>query len=147
MTAQRVYDWERNYVEPRDIGFLSREDTRTLVAASSSLLGIPQPTVRFVKASSAPCRANPSDWSVTISDWGRTRTTVLHEVAHLGSLRAVLAGEDAHGPTFVATAILLYARFLRLDAAARAGGARRVGVQVGVPPMPPSERRFMDVDF
>jgi len=147
MTAQRVYDWERNYVEPHDVGFLSREDTRTLVTAGASFLGIPMPTVRFVKASTAPCRANPADWSITICDWGRGRTTILHELAHLGSVRAVMAGEDAHGPTFVATAIHLYARFIGLDAAALTAAALRVGIEVGVPPRPPSERRFMDVDF
>jgi len=147
MTAQRVYDWERNFVEPRDIGFLSRDDTRALVGSASSFLGIREPSVRFVKASSAPCKANFREWSIVISDWGRSRVTVLHEVAHLGSVQALMRGEDGHGPTFVATAISLYARFLGLDPNALAAQARSVGIAVGNAPPPPGARRFMDVDF
>jgi len=147
MTAQRVYDWERNFVEPRDIGFLSRDDTKGLVSAASSFLGIREPAVRFVKASSAPCKANYREWSIVISDWGRSRVTVLHEMAHLGSVQAVLRGEDGHGPTFVATAIALYERFLAMDPTVLAAQARAVGIQVGAMRAPPGARRFMDVEF
>lgn len=147
MTAQRVYDWERNFVEPKDIGLLSRDDAKGLVSAASSFLGIREPTVRFVKASSAPCKANFREWSIVISDWGRSRVTVLHELAHLGSVQAVSQGEDGHGPTFVATAIALYARFLGMDAAILSAQARSVGIQVGKAPAPQGEGRFMDIDF
>lgn len=131
MRAGVVYDWERNYVEPRDIGMLSRDDVRALVRNSSGFLGICPPEVRFVKASSSPCKALFSTWEIRLSDWGRNRVTVLHEVAHFGSLPAVLRGEDGHGPSFVATAIRLYSRFIGLDADMLRTSALRVGIAVG----------------
>lgn len=151
LTAERVYGWERDSVERSDGTLLSREDCRDLAAAASALLGIAEPGLRFVKSGHSPCWAQPSSWTVSISDWGRTRVTLLHEVAHLGSVSALLRGEDPHGPAFVRCAMDLYEAFVgmpmdRLEATAAAHGiafaprgARRAAR--GRPD------RFMDVDF
>jgi len=147
MPATRVYDWERNDVEPCDIGFLSREEVLKLVNAACECLGIPAPKVRFINASRAPCKAIPRTWTLEISDWGRNRVTILHEVAHLATIRAILRGEDAHGPTFVATAICLYAAFLNLDPTDLKLKAMRFGIRVGQPVLPQRVRNFSDFEF
>lgn len=147
MSATRVYNWERNDVEPFDIGFLSREEVAKLVSEASGILGIPVPQIKFVKSDKIPCKAIPRTWTLQISDWGRQRTTILHEVAHLATLGAIMRGEDGHGPTFVATAICLYARFLKLDPADLVTKAVRFGIQVGKPVLPRKVSNFSDIEF
>lgn len=115
MRTQLLYDWERNYVEPKAQSFLSREDCRELVRRAAWASGIPAPAVRFAKSSSMPCRAVPHRWEIVIADWGRNPVTLLHEAAHLATLEAVAAGEDPHGPSFLAKAIAFYSAFLGID--------------------------------
>jgi len=146
--AQRVYDWERCYVEPYDVSFLSRDDIRSLVTIAAGILSIAVPGVRFVKSAATPCRADPARWQIEIADWGRNRVTILHEMAHLATIRRVAAGEDPHGPSFVAMAIRLYARFLDLDEAHLKSLAIRSGIKVGeVSSGRTSAGRFMEEDF
>jgi hypothetical protein len=147
MQAQRVYDWERNDVEPHDVGLLSRDDVMKLVGLASSILGIKPPSVRLVKASKAPCKAIPRSWSIEISDWGRNRVTILHEIAHLATIGAVMRGEDGHGPTFVATAMCLYASILGIDFEHLMSSALRFGIRVGQPVAPRVVRNFSDIEF
>lgn len=151
MRAQLLYDWERNYVEPGAVGFLSREACLALVSKAAVASGIPAPAVRFAKSASMSCRAVPSKWQVVIADWGRTPVTVLHEVAHLATIRNVMAGEDPHGPAFLAQAIDYYSRFLGIDGEALRKSAAAVGLEVGRQPSPqakPSARPgFADVEF
>lgn len=111
---ERVYAWERAFVEtkvPDEV--MSRDETLLLVARAAGLLLIPSPKVRFL-ALNVSCRADMRRNSLEIADWGRTRPTLLHEMAHLGTVPDVLAGDSPHGRAFVATAMGLYARFLRL---------------------------------
>lgn len=147
MRVQRVYNWERNDVEPYDVGVLSREDVSRLVVMASSALGIKPPNVRFVKSDNIPCKAIPRTWSIEISMWGRNRTTILHEIAHLATVEAVMKGEDGHGPTFVATAIYLYAVFLKLDPRALIASAMQFGIPVGRPVAPKVRRNFSEIEF
>lgn len=128
MNAQRLYDWERNSVEPFAKAFLSREECEALVSRAAGAAGIKLPRVRFAKSASMPCRAVPTRWEVVIADWGRTPVTVLHEVAHLATLPAVIAGEDPHGPAFLAQAIAFYACFLGMDE----GRLRQTAISVGL---------------
>ena len=145
--AQRVYEWERDVVEPKSLNFLSREECLELAGRAALFLGIPAPSLRISKAASMPCRAIPSKWQIVIAGWGRTPVTLLHEVAHLGSLKAVAKGENPHGPAFVATAIALYARFLGLDAAKLSDSARQYGVGVGTQAFGPVDRTARVPDF
>jgi hypothetical protein len=146
MRAQLVYDWEANHVEPGDRTFLSREAARALVVEACRFLGIKVPEIQFINGSMAPCSASITRWKLRITEWGRTRVTLLHEVAHLGSAEAVRAGEDGHGPTFLAVAISLYSRFLGLDEQTLITSARRVGLSVGDAPSA-KRRSFLDIDF
>jgi len=155
MRAQLLYDWERNFVEPSAQSFMSREDCLSLVFRSSAAAGIPAPRVRFAKSTRAPCRAVPSRWEVVIADWGRNPVTVLHEVAHLATLPAIAAGEDPHGPSFLAQAIAFYADFLGMDEAKLRKTAAAIGLAVAPRPggrnaeKPPSASRggFSDIEF
>lgn len=111
-----VYAWERDFVEKR-VGpeIMSREECRDLVAAAAAHLGLrTAPTVSFPVIQMA-CKAIPSKNAIEIADWGRSKVTVLHEMAHFGSWRAVIRGEEPHGDTFVGCAIGLYAKFCGLD--------------------------------
>jgi hypothetical protein len=149
--AQRVYDWERTFVEPGDPSLLSREDCAALSAAACRVLGIPVPRLRFTKQSSAPCWANPREWTVSISDWGRTRVTLLHELAHLGAVARGAVREDPHGPTFLRCAIDLYVAFLRMDVRSLEAGAGRFGLSpaagAAVPVGRPASTGFFDGEF
>lgn len=111
-----VYAWERDFVEPR-VGpeIMSREECLDLVAAAAAHLGLPStPTVTFPVIQMA-CKAIPSRNAIEIADWGRSRITVLHEMAHFGSWRKVVQGEAPHGESFLGCAIGLYAKFCGLD--------------------------------
>lgn len=77
-----------------------------------------------------PCRAIPAKWEIVITDWGRHPVTVLHEVAHLASWEAVVAGEAAHGPSFLGQAMDFYEAFLGLDR----GHLLRTAAEAGLPP-------------
>lgn len=151
----RLYEWEREAIEahlPPEV--MSREEVRDLIAAASSVLGMPEPEVAF-KTLPVPCRAIPAHWRIEISEWGRTRVTVLHEIAHLATLPAMRRGEEPHGGAFLGMAIALYARFIGLDGAALVRSARAEGLIVvpvrlaGRPPEPSADegRFFEDLDF
>lgn len=110
-----VYAWERDFVE-KLVGpeMMSREECEDLVAAAAVHLRLPSvPSVSFPVIKEA-CRAYPSRNLIEIAEWGRGRVTVLHEMAHFGSWRNVIQGEEPHGESFVGCAIDLYARFLRI---------------------------------
>lgn len=148
--AQLLYDWERNVVEPRAQAFLSREDCLSLVHRAATVGRIRLPAVRFAKSASMPCRAVPSRWEVVIADWGRNPVTVLHEVAHLATLPAIAAGEDPHGPSFLAQAIAFYAAFLGMDETWLRKTAASVGLAVARnATKPPAAARsgFDEVEF
>lgn len=148
MSADRIYAWEANEVEPCDNGVLSRDDAMDLVNSAARTLGIPMPTVRIKKGSfAAPCKAVPAKWTIELSDWGRNKTTVLHEMAHLATVDAVLRGEDGHGPTFIGTAICLYAVYLKLDPARLITSAMGFGIEVGFPASLRRPRNFSDIEF
>lgn len=115
--AQRVYDWERNFVEPKAMDYLSREDCLSLVRRGAQLAGMDVPNVRFAKSAAMPCRAVPDRWEIVIADWGRTPVTVLHELAHLAAVRGMAPGEDVHGPVFMGWACAYYSLLLGIDRA------------------------------
>lgn len=129
--AQLEYDWEANYVEPciRPVR-LSREECEFYVRRAVEISGVAPPTLSFPK-SRQRCTFYPSRWHVEISSWGRTPITVLHEMAHLASLPAVIAGENAHGPAFVRQAIEFYHVIAGIDQAYLFETARRVGLEIG----------------
>jgi hypothetical protein len=116
--ADRVYAWEENFVDPRQpdrFKLLSSEQCRELIFTACSRSGTTVPALRFVRQSLVPCKANFRDWTITISEWGRNGLTVLHEVAHLATVKAIQAGEDGHGPAFVRQAMDLYNEFMGID--------------------------------
>jgi hypothetical protein len=109
---ETLYEWERAYVDARwPPETMSAEEVRALVVRVSAVLRIPEPTISF-KSIDISCKARPLANRLDIADWGRTRPTILHEMAHLGSWRAVLRGDTPHGVAFTTMAIALYHRFL-----------------------------------
>jgi len=150
-SAQTEYDWERNYVEPKAQGFLSREECLAYVSRSAKMARIETPKVRFAKAASMPCRAVPAKWEIVIADWGRTPVTVLHEMAHLAAVRSMAPGEDGHGPTFLAWACAFYSVFLGLDHDYLVRTAAALGMPVARIPFsstgPVPAKGFSDVEF
>lgn len=147
--AQRTYDWERNFVEPKLPAFLSKEECLSLVRRAAAEAGMEVPAVRFAKAASMPCRAVPSKWEIVIADWGRTPVTVLHEMAHLAAIDGLMRGEDGHGPSFMGWACAYYSRLLGLDHAYLVGTANSMGLHVSDPARAASRgaRGFHDVEF
>ena len=148
--AQRVYDWERNFVEPKAVDYLSREDCLSFVRRGSQLAGMEIPNGRFAKSAAMPCRAVPAKWEIVIADWGRTSVTVLHELAHLAAVHDMAPGEDGHGSTFLGWACAYYSRLLGIDYAYLAQTAGAMGLSVGGRPpvgkaMP--SQGFTEVEF
>lgn len=147
--AQRVYDWENNCVEPKAVGFLSRDECHELVDKACTMSGILKPSIRISKSAFMSCRAVPAKWQLVFSGWGRTGVTVLHEVAHLATIQAILRGEDAHGPSFVGQAIEFYHRILGVDLEYLVRTANEFSISVRMPNKEKVLKRstFEAVDF
>jgi hypothetical protein len=149
-----VYAWEREHVE-RPLGneVLGWDDATMLALHASSWLRIPVPAIRSVRSESLPCFADPWNWTLSISDWGRTRPVLMHEMAHLGTLPELRQGEAPHGAAFVGTVIALYSCFLGMDTARLLASAAHCGLTVSIPcrlpvaPATPKKRRFRDIDL
>ena len=110
--AERLYEWERSWLEPKlPSEIMSQEEVRGLVARVSAAAGIVEPTVVFVSVNVA-CKAKPWENKLEIADWGRSRLTILHEIAHLATWPWVIRGDAPHGRAFTTVAIILYNRFL-----------------------------------
>lgn len=131
--AQLEYAWERNYVEiiPRAVHLLSRDDCDTLIGKAVEMTGIARPTVRYNKSERRSCKAFPKRWHLEISGWGKTPCSVLHEVAHLVAVPALMNGEDPHGPAFVRQAIDFYNKLIGIDLGYLVETAGKVGLPVG----------------
>ena len=111
-----VYAWERDFVE-KAVGseMMSRQECEEMVLAAAAHLRLPSvPDVSFPTLL-RDCRAYPSRNLIEIAEWGRGRVTLLHEIAHFGSWREVIRGEEPHGESFMGCAIGLYAKFLGLS--------------------------------
>lgn len=109
-----LYSWESAFVDGKVASaVMSRQETVELVARSCALLGIPEPRLRFLQLN-VSCRADMMRNVIEIADWGRTRPTLLHEIAHLATIKDVIRGDHPHGRAFLSTAIGLYARFVPL---------------------------------
>lgn len=110
----QLYEWERAFVETRvPAEAMSTDEVVLLIARVSGTLGIPTPRVRFLSLN-VSCRAVIHENVLEVAPWGRTRATLLHEMAHLGSWPAILRGDSPHGRAFTTLAIILYNRFLGL---------------------------------
>lgn len=126
----KLYAWERAFVETRvREEVLSRDETLDLVARSSGLLAIEPPRVRFIKLN-VSCRANMRLHVMEVADWGRTRWTILHEMAHFATWRDVLGGDSPHGRAFLSVSIALYHRFLGIPLDHMIGTARSQGLDL-----------------
>lgn len=121
--AERLYEWERSWLEPKlPPEIMSQEEVRGLVARVSAATSIIEPTVAFVSLNVA-CKAKPLQNRLEIADWGRSRLTILHELAHLVSWPWVMRGDAPHGRAFTTVAIILYNRFLGFSLDFLAGSA------------------------
>lgn len=133
-----VYGFEHDWVERIAPEFMSRDDIRSLVLRAANLSGIHVPSIVFRGDSDWPCLANIKTWEITISDWGRNPTTVLHEVAHLVTYneprgRMEWKRGQAHGPCFVRNAINLYSDFIGVTRLELERGAREFGLTIAAP--------------
>lgn len=131
--ALRVYRWEELYVEPRQHSndrLLAKSQVRDYIERACAATGTRVPTLRYKASELVPCKANIERWEITIAEWGHSAVTVLHEVAHLATVRNVMAGENGHGPSFVRQALLFYNGFLGIDLAYLLETAARSGVAV-----------------
>lgn len=111
---KRVYAWEAAHVEPFDKSSLSNAEIRALTESACKLFAVPTPELHF-KKTNASCKAFPSQNKIAIAAWGRTKTTVLHEVAHIIDFKYTSGRYGGHGPTFLGFAIFLYSRFLKIE--------------------------------
>lgn len=133
LLTKKVYDWETNYISPLDGHYLSKYDCFDLIQKSSDFLKINPPTVRLRKASQIPCEAVPKKWEMILADWGRTRVTVLHEMAHFVSYKATYEyGDDPHGLLFIIHAMLLYHKFLNISVNVLIKTLNQSGINIGM---------------
>lgn len=149
--AQACYAWEAQYVEPRAKLLLSRDNIRELVKQVALRENMPIPKVEFMSVENIPCYAKIDTWSIHIANWGYTPTTILHELAHLATLQALIDGEDPHGPAFIAKCIDYYHYFLKIPVEHMKAGARRYGLKIGntlcAYTFRPKENQFDDLEF
>lgn len=152
-TAKRLYNWEERFVEPRQKDWqrlLSKEQCEEFVKAACFKTGTRLPFIRFNKMNATPCKAVPGTWEILIAEWGRSAVTILHETAHLATIRAVIDGENPHGASFARQAIEFYRDFVGIDEGYLLETAARCGVSVGPPTRPsikPSIRSEFEEDF
>jgi hypothetical protein len=151
--AEKVYAWERSYVERSPALYLSRDQVISLVTKTSWRERIKKPEIRFISSRNHSCVAHIDTWMLDINDWGRTPCTVLHEMAHLVTAEAAfLKGEDPHGPLFVAKCIDLYHHFIGIPLERLISTARMRGIEIGPLIVPPKISHkpgssFEDIDF
>jgi hypothetical protein len=123
---KRVYDWERACVDSRARPeIMSREQCASFIRLVVRSRPISVRSLRFT--ATGDCYATPAGL-ISIADWGRTKHTILHELAHLVTFDAVAGGEPAHGESFVLAVIELYAEFLGLDVQDLSRSAQVFGV-------------------
>ena len=112
---QKCYDFEANFVEPHDGMYLSVQQIRDMVRKISQNFGIIEPHLKF-KKTNAHCRAYVIKNLIVITQWGRTPTTILHELAHIIDYQMTKGRSGmGHGPVFMGISIFLYSEFLGLD--------------------------------
>lgn len=152
--ASRVYAWEAEAVEPMQRPqdtLLTMTECRELVRKASSRSLIEPPHVVFSTAQLANCWADPRNNRIRICKWGHSGVTVLHEVAHLATIDAIIAGENPHGPSFVGRAIDFYAFYLGMDLRTLLESAARFGLSARAPrrrtPRTTSGSPFSEIDF
>jgi hypothetical protein len=132
-TARRLYQWEDNCVEPkvRDTQrLLTRDQCREYVAMACTLSNTRVPNIYFKKQTHVPCKADFRKWELTLAEWGHSALPVLHEAAHFATFRAVMQGENGHGPSFARMAIEFYHHFMGIDKGYLITSAQRYGVHV-----------------
>lgn len=150
-----VYGFERDCVEKIEPAFLGRSEIQDMILRAAGLGRIEPPTVRYQGDFAWPCLADIRAWQLTLNDWGRTPTTVLHEMAHLITFsqprgREEMARGQAHGPVFVRNAINLYSAFIGLRRSVLEQRAREFGIVVApdlVSDAPPISGSFYDEEF
>ena len=130
-----VYGFEYDCVEKIRPEYLGREEIRDVVGRAASLCRIPLPEIVFGGDRTWPCLADVRAWRITINDWGRSPTTVLHEIAHLVTFaeprgRMEMMRGQAHGPVFVRNAITLYADFLGVRRSRLERRAQEFGLEI-----------------
>lgn len=142
-----VYAWEASHVEPLDNSMLSYKEINDLVIHASGLLGIIRPDVRF-KKTNAHCRAFPLKNVIVITNWGKTKTTVLHELAHIADFQ-ITRGRSGmgHGPVFLGLAMALYSYYLKLSPNLLNNSASGMGLKFVSLSLETKSPDFFDEDF
>ena len=126
--TERVYAFENNHVEPFDNSYLSSEEIKNIIIYVSNFFSISKPKV-VLKKTDSHCRAFIKENKIVITDWGRTYTTVLHEISHLIDYQLTRCSSGPHGPTFVGISIFLYAHFLGVSKMYLYDKAKKMGVE------------------
>jgi hypothetical protein len=112
---KRVYIWEAEHVERFDKILLSNDEVKEIILKTSVYLNLNKPKIK-IKKSDANCRAYPLDNTIVITQWGKTATTVLHELAHIADYQLTKGHSGmGHGPAFLSIAIALYSKFLGIE--------------------------------
>lgn len=127
ISAQAVYDWEAEVVEPHAVEMLDKDGCRAILREVCRLARLEPPRLIFTPLR-VPCYYEPRDRKIRIAEWGRTRVTVLHEIAHYVDHAMNGLGAAPHGPNFVRIAMALYARYVGvpLDDMEKGAAVRRV---------------------
>ena len=149
-----VYEWEFaqvDYIAPKEV--LSTSEMEMFVTQVSKDLMI-RPVSVISTNSNLPCRAIFREWAIEIAPWGRSQVTVLHEMAHFGTIKQIMKGAEPHGPEFVGVAIGLYVAYLGFDKGYLIKTAENSGIRVGEVPefkgrkkKDDSKRLFDGIDF
>lgn len=158
----RVYDWERQHVdgrlskmtlrESREMGRnpkMTLDECRALVGEVWRFYFGSESEPPNVKDGRGTRRALAGYFDVSFPRWARTRSTVLHEMAHAILSRSYHWGSAAggaapHGPEFVRVYCQLLARFDGRKLGELTRSARACRVKVAAPGVYAPRRRWED---
>lgn len=124
---QRVYEWEWACVRPFDptasnaASRLTLGECREIVehAFSEFVPDAPLPNLNYSpenakrrQGKECPARYWTDTHGITLPVWARSRSVVLHEIAHAMTRITYGLGVEGHGPEFTATALALWCCYL-----------------------------------
>ena len=151
---QKVYEWEWSCIRPHDptaanaASRLALHECREIVghAFSEFVPDDPLPNLNYSpenakrrQGKECPARYWSGTHEITLPVWARSRSVVLHEVAHAMTRTVHGLEVEGHGPEFTATVLALWRCYLPnfdYDAARKMGVAR--GIRFAA--MPPDRK-------